>query len=242
MDLMFGVLFLATAAGLFSTAIAAEKVGPLLSTQWNQRDDYAQDAPRNQRVGCWSAALGQILYYHKLFPRGHVRYTCTDGTVIDEDLNKFEFPEDHALNATDDIARYLYAVSVVIQKDFGTGDYCVGHKARARLVSRHFGCRAALLDIKDLRSLDQALRRELDQGRPVMMHLSSKSKSYHATAVDGYETGGEATLFHINMGHGGEGDGWFRLDKPIDKYDDTTYHKLVMVAPLQAAKGRGKEE
>ncbi len=215
-------------------AFGSEKAAPLLSTQWGQRGQYAKYSPQNYRVGCWSTALGQILFHHRMFPHGRVRYRCTNGILVQENLDEHEFDESRLLDSTDEVAQYLYAVAVVIQKDFGTGKYRLNHRQRAQAVARHFSCRAVLYKAKDIGSLQTLIRAEIEKGRPVMIHLRDKKrKHFHAAVVDGYRTTDEATTFHINMGHAGRDDGWFRLDRPVGKYDDTAYHRLITVSPIR---------
>jgi hypothetical protein len=56
-----------------------EKVPHLLRTEWDQADIYSKHTPTQVRLGCWSTAIAQILYYHKLSPKGKVNYQCTLG-------------------------------------------------------------------------------------------------------------------------------------------------------------------
>jgi hypothetical protein len=208
-------------------------VSPLLSTQWGERGTFAKYAPNNDRVGCWSTALAQILHYHKLLPHGQVTYRCSNGLRVKEDLDQHRFDMPQLTHSPDEIARYLYAVSVVIQKYFGTGYYCVGHKQRAALIEQHFKCEAIYTATSNLSQLHRMLQSELDAHRPVMMHLRNQGRDkFHAVVVDGYETKGTRLRYHLNMGHEGQGDGWYRLDKAVEKYNDTNYHSIITVKPI----------
>ena len=220
-------------------------VAPLLRTQWGQRGEYAAFAPQQQRVGCWSTAIGQILRFHGLAPRGDVQYRTTAGTSLELDLesHKFDFrklasslAKRTPLAQKREVAGYLYCVSLTIQKDFGTGSYVLSHRDRADAVSEHFACTATLHETptKSLKQLGELLKSELNHGRPVMMHVRSLKKDYHAVAVDGYRIQNDIFYMHVNMGHGGKEDGWYRADRALSIYDDIPYRKLMTITPNTA--------
>lgn len=103
----------------------------LLRTHWYQDGEFAQFTPNQERVGCWSTAFAQILYFHRLKPSGQVRYECASGKV-DLDLDKLQFdwaqfPEEISARTTKEsvemAARYSFATAAVVRKDFGTGGY-----------------------------------------------------------------------------------------------------------------------
>jgi hypothetical protein len=230
------VLAFAVVAILAQSATASEGVEPLLSTHWGQRQEYTKYAPHHHRVGCWSTAFGQILYHHRLFPReGHVHYKCSkEGIVINEDLAAHEFNEGEPFRSTDEVARYLYTIAVIIHKDFGAAGYLLNHQERAEMVEKYFSCTVYLHKGLERNHLAKLLQTELDQGRPVLIHLRDKGKkSFHAAVVDGYKKSNNALLFHINMGHMGKDDAWFRLDQAVGKYDDPTYHLIMTITPNQ---------
>ena len=238
------ILFVLIAVGFFCIAHGDEPqtVEPLLRTQWGQREEYAAFAPRQQRVGCWSTAIGQILRLHGLSPRGDVQYRTSAGTSLKLDLESHEFDfrklADSLTTRTPvahkrEVAGYLYCVSLAIQKDFGTGSYVLSHRARADAVSRHFGCTATLHETptKSLRQLGALIKSELDERRPVMVHVRSRKKQYHAVAVDGYRIQNGVFYIHVNMGHGGKEDGWYRSDRALTIYDDIPYRKVMTITP-----------
>ncbi|MCP4627342.1 MAG: hypothetical protein GY850_28085 [bacterium] len=228
------VLLLATVFTLAQTASAIEEVSPLLQTRWGQRGVYARYAPNHLRVGCWSTAFGQILYHHRLFPgEGLVRYRCSkENIAIREDIGAYEFNERELSWSTDEAARYLYTIAVIIQKDFGTGSYVLKHKKRAGMIQRYFNCTTKFYKKLNGKALRDLLKSELKQGRPVLIHLRDRKKRrYHAAVVDGYKTTRDAPLFHVNMGHKGRDDDWFRFDHAVGKYDDVTYHRIITIIP-----------
>ncbi len=226
------------------TASAGKQVKPILKTTWAQRKQYAKFAPDNHRVGCWSTALGQILFYHRLTPSGKVSYECSTEYSISEDLESIKFnwrlfatkltAKTRSL-AVNQVARYLYFVATVIQKDYDTGSYVLGHKQRAEALTKHFECETEVFSSKSksIEELREILIAEVDASRPVMIHIRNKAKkSFHAAVVDGYRISGEKLKIHINMGHGGDDNGWFHFSGPVGKYNDPSYLKIITVKPI----------
>lgn len=104
----------------------------LLQTHWKQMGGFERYTPDHMRLGCWSTALAQIMYYHKLKPFGRVRYTSRKGFVINEELDSIpiefnQLPVQIDSSITDDdinaLARYNYYAALAVQKDFGTDSY-----------------------------------------------------------------------------------------------------------------------
>jgi hypothetical protein len=56
----------------------------LTTTRWKQMGGFERCTPDSLRTGCWSTALAQIVYYHKLKPYGHVEYTSRQNYKINE--------------------------------------------------------------------------------------------------------------------------------------------------------------
>jgi hypothetical protein len=115
-----------------SKTSAAADNSYLLKTHWYQDGPFAQFTPNHERVGCWSTAYAQILYYHRLKPAGRVTYDCSSGQKIDVNLDAYtfdwnQFADDVSVatpkNAAEQMARYSFATAAVVQKDFGTDHY-----------------------------------------------------------------------------------------------------------------------
>ena len=127
------ILLVVAIARLLPTAKAASAEGEhLLQTHWYQDGPFAQFAPDHERVGCWSTAYAQILYFHHLKPSGRVQYECTSGRKVDVDLGLYSFDWEQFPNeiteqtpqaAADQLARYSFATALAVRKDFGTGGY-----------------------------------------------------------------------------------------------------------------------
>ena len=122
----------------------------LLQTNWDQFGIYARHAPEQQRLGCWSTALAQILYYHRLRPTGIVNYTCSNGFAIRDTLSRYNLPWQNFSNkldatssseATEAVARYSYLTATAVQKDFGTGKYLIIVNPAGQ-IEKHFAAKA----------------------------------------------------------------------------------------------------
>ena len=214
-----------------------------LRTQWGQREVFARFSPGNFRLGCWSTAIAQILYYHRLVPSGSVEYTTSTGYHIDEDFDATTFDWSRFVNVLDDntpeasineVTRYVYYVATVIQKDYDTGSYVLRHAERAEAVSQHYECTATVYksSTHSMEQLKNIIINEINSNRPLMMHLRDLDKDlYHAVVVDGYENRDGIFFVHINMGHQGDEDGWYDFDAPILDYDDPSYKKFMVIVP-----------
>lgn len=122
-----------TAMMLMVTVEAAPSASDhLLTTHWYQDGLFAQFTPDHERVGCWSTAYAQILYFHRLKPTGRVRYECTSGYKVDVDLDQYRFDWEQFPNeiteqtpkiGSEQLALYSFATAVAVRKDFGTGGY-----------------------------------------------------------------------------------------------------------------------
>ncbi|MBN1873529.1 MAG: C10 family peptidase, partial [Anaerolineae bacterium] len=216
----------------------------LLETQWGQRDEFTRFSPDHLRLGCWSTAIAQIVYYHRLLPLGSVSYTTSTGYAIHEDFDAYSFNWDRFVNkiaadtsetSIDEVARYAYFTAVVIQKDFDTGDYLLGHAERAEAVATHYDAEAHLYSSSShsMEQLEQIIQQEIDAHRPVLLHLRTLAYSgdvgYHAVVADGYYMDDGQLWVHINMGVEGYTDGWYNFAEPIQGYDDKSYLKVMTI-------------
>jgi hypothetical protein len=130
----------------------AERPGQsyLLKTNWDQYGLYTKYTPNNEVLGCWSTAMAQILYHHRLRPSGFVNYQCSKGFVITDTLEK------HSLSWTDfsasldatspprvieTVARYSMLTAEAVRKDFGSPRY-LQMVNPAGQIEKYFPCKA----------------------------------------------------------------------------------------------------
>ncbi|MCX7023041.1 MAG: C10 family peptidase [Spirochaetes bacterium] len=220
---------------VFAWSAPRGRLGPLVSTQWKQRDAYAAFTPLNpetgehERLGCWSVAFAQILFLHKLEPRGSQAYSGeyyavkADFDAPDVDLSlvapRLEAGTPGARKL--ETARYLWYAALATGKDFGTGGYLGNSDLRRERIETHYG-----VGTRRLRTLDSSkaeieafIRSELESGRPLLLYVegsqAGEEGSGHALVIDGIEGSGESLSLHLNFGWEGVSDGWYAFWKPI---------------------------
>lgn len=208
----------------------------IIKTQWGQKNEYAKFSPDNYRLGCWSTALSQIMYYHKLVPQGTVNYTCTNGIKISEAIDISDIDFNPSTIDIEQAALYSYYTSIIIQKDFNTGSYILKHSERAKILEDFYNCNTSYYSSnkRPVTEIEKIIAKEIKNERPVMMHIRDSLKnSYHAVVVDGYKKDKNQVFVHINFGWEGKSDGWYDFYKPILKYNDVSYRKIITVKKLQ---------
>jgi len=214
----------------------------LLETNWGQRNEYTRFSPGNNRLGCWSTALAQIAYYHRLRPHGSVNYTSTYGYVTDEDFDSYQFDWDLFTNkitgstpedVINETVRYVYYTACAVQKDWGTGSYMLSHWGRSIAMENHYGVNAYFYyDYHPMETIRQVVQDQVRAGRPVMMHLRDLDHdSYHAVVVDAWRYEGDAFMVHIEYGSEGSYNGWYDFDAPIRHYNDNDYRRIMTITP-----------
>ena len=202
------------------------EAGTLLKTSWKQRGAYAAFTPNHERLGCWSVALAQILYYHSLVPHGSTSYTGKTFSVSADfgcpavDLGKVTeaLPETEQGSET---ARYLYYAALVTGKDFGTGGYTGNSDVRRQRLEEHYAVKTSRVRFpkNSQQEVEDFIRRELTGKRPLMLYVEGGKPGEegvgHALVIDGFKGAG-AMQVHLNFGWGGKSDGWYPLWEPIN--------------------------
>ena len=191
--------------------------GPLIHTHWRQDGPYAAMAPGGELLGCWSIAFAQVLAYHRVAPHGRVRYETRQAVIIDETLcsainwNRLVPAIEPGTSAESraETARYCYNAAVVVQKDFGRGEY----RNLAQIpgeISEHYGCAVERVNTM----LAETVRSELRLGRPLVAYFTDILqirivRTGHAAVLDGMAEKDGRLLVHLNLGWGGASDGWY---------------------------------
>lgn len=243
-----------------SVETSGEEKDYLLNTQWDQIDKYAKFCPDNSRTGCWSTAMAQIFYYHRMKPTGKVDYETTTGYKVREDLGSYEFDWNLFVEKLDDrtseesideVAKYIYFISLVLEKDFDTGqyktikseiknkaDYLNVNNAIIKLGS-HLNC-----EVEDYHyskedlgihsdEIEQLIKEEINSKRPIMMYFESGNQG-HAAVIDGYSYFDGKFLVHINQGSGGVANKWYDFNKSVANHlDDMNHRVLLTIKPLE---------
>jgi hypothetical protein len=217
----------------------------LVKTHWQQMGGFEACTPDSLRLGCWSTALAQIVYYHKLKPYGHVQYTSRQGYVINETLDSSQFNFDLFAAAIDtntagetvkQLAKYNYYAALAMQKDFGTDRY-MSKLAPARLLEEHYRMKVKrYISWHDfapytLGRLEKVIYQELNASRPVFLHFANLKDFGHSVVIDGYCYKNGVFMVHTNQGQGGPTDGWYDFHKGILRTDDTALRVIYTFKP-----------
>jgi hypothetical protein len=75
---------------------------------------------------------------------------------------------------------------------------------------------------------------ELTSNRPVMLFMDKENVNEigHAVVIDGYDIRGSKFMVHLNMGWGGEENGWYNFNEPILDYDGLiSNRKIITIKP-----------
>jgi Peptidase C10 family len=217
----------------------------LTNTHWKQMGGYEICTPDSLRTGCWSTALAQIVYYHKLKPFGHVEYISRQNYKINEDLDSSQFdfnlftPSIDSTTSKETIkqlAKYNYYAALAVQKDFGTDRY-MNKLASASLLEQHFKVKVERyiawhkLLPNTLGKLEKVIYEEINAKRPIFLHFANLKDFGHSIVVDGYCYKNGRFMIHTNQGQGGPDDGWYDFHKGILKANDNALRVVYTFKP-----------
>ncbi len=213
--------------------------GPYIKSRWKQDSVFAAFAPEHELLGCWSVAFAQVLAYHRLQPSGKVNYVTQKGALIDQEFNApvnwdmISPALDSAtpLNVSTETAKYCYYTSLVLQKDFGIGDY-KDISIIPDEVSEHYRCSVHRVDT----DIKNTVLTELEAGRPVIAYFNDilaikLVRNGHAAVIDGAAGKNGDILVHVNFGWGGKSDGWFNY---VDLANERKLLYIFTVIPFSA--------
>ena len=209
------------------------KVGPLLTTRWNQNKYYNTYCPwdansgpyYDYRVpnGCVALACAQIMNYHRYpdhgvgsstyIPQGYPRQTVN----FSQHHYHYDAMCDEPTSYANEIAKLAYHFGVAIQMGYTPdGSGASTDKAKEKLVSifkydpnitSYY--RSLYLDTLVTEYIE-ILKNEVDHHRVVYYSGCTEDfSSCHAYVLDGYD---EDDHFSINYGWGGSSNGFYAID------------------------------
>jgi Peptidase C10 family len=217
----------------------------LTTTHWKQMGGFERCTPDSLRTGCWSTALAQIVYYHKLKPYGHVEYTSRQNYKINENLDSFQFnfslftptiDTTTSQETINQLAKYNYFAALAVQKDFGTDRY-MNKLASTSLLEQHYKVMVERyiawhkLVPNTLGKLEKIIYNEINYKRPVFLHFANLNDFGHSIVVDGYCYKDGNFMIHTNQGQGGPDDGWYDFNKGILRTDDNALRVVYTFKP-----------
>ena len=218
----------------------------LTATHWEQMGGFEKFTPDSLRAGCWSTALAQIVYYHKLKPFGHVEYTSRQNFKINENLDSAQFnfnlftptiDSTTSQESKDQLAMYTYYAALTVQKDFGTDRY-MNKLVPATLIEKHYNVKVERyiawhnLVPNTLGKLEKIIYKEINQKRPVFLHFANLDDFGHSVVIDAYCYKDGNFMVHTNQGQGGPDDGWYDFHKGILRPNDDALRVVYTIKPL----------
>jgi len=220
-------------------AAGTTATGGWTTTRWKQSSPYNKYCPMDQNTnqrsitGCPSTAMSQILYYHKVInstrfdENDRYRQTYWQTINFDEDWETLQFLSFPQLNMHLDTIEVKFSSGVdlnnsdkaalnfacgmashTVYSSSGSGTFGIAYALRA---FQRFGFNNATL--LDHNSSDDEIRMKMvdniKAALPVQLGTVNEAWSTgHNVVVDGYR---DNDYFRINMGWGGNSDGWYKL-------------------------------
>jgi len=207
-----------------------ENQGPhLIQTQWHQHYPFNKALPmingRRVVVGCVNIALAQIMYNYQYPLHGNgVVHHAWNGQSLTAVLDRRLYWDKMPLRITpdtpdyciDELAALIRDISLINQTQFGIGPHEQSGAAfdMNRFIS-HFGFSSDIQKITSEKpDFFEIMNRELDAKRPVLISLQGQPID-HMAIVDGKMERFGKTLYHINMGWGGQHNRFYDLSRSI---------------------------
>ena len=225
------------------TRAGDNKIEPLIQVNWNQGAPYNRYCPRQEAVvGCVAVAMGQAMSVQRYpsRPQGRVSYSSAVYGAMNINFdNERAYNWDNIMNpqsdSYDELARFLYHAGMSVRMDYGKDGSGIPSNEVSRISQafmNHFaypeGVSHHWLDRYD-GDWKQLILNELHAGRAVVYNaLDSKAYAGHSFNIDGYDGN---SLFHVNWGWGGYGNGNFSLSYLRDASMNMNYdtgHVMVI--------------
>lgn len=229
----------------------------LISSTWDQSWPYNMHCPEidgnTAIVGCVATALSQIIRFWG-YPEhgfGSTSYLCHScGVRISEDFSETTYDYEHmpdilgydsSNEEKEAVSTLCYHAGVSVWMQYGVsssgvGMSNIGHYC-TRALKNNFGfdtntTRACYRSTMTSEQWVDTIRKEIEDGRPVFYcgydNDSPGNDAGHAFILDGYDS--VNSLFHVNWGWSGSGDGWFDLyNSELNVYG---YHFSALQAAL----------
>jgi len=202
---------------------------PLLTSQWNQDNNYNGLCPKDAAgpggrtyAGCVATAMGQLMYYHRwpLTGTGSYSYQLPVYGTIQADFGNTQYDWEGMANSitrpNKAIAELLFHLGVSVDMDYSPAGSGMWNHSAARSLRNHFKyCPETKYIFRDSTTLnwDSILIANLDQKKPLYYAGWSQNpsdSSGHAFVCDGYQG---FDYFHFNWGWGGAFDAYFYLNQ-----------------------------
>lgn len=216
--------------------LKSEGKSVLLKTAlWEQHEPYNRYTPKidgkHAVTGCVATAMGIVMKYfgypdRAVNPPASNSYTLNDENETitvqidysdgyDWDLMLTEYEEgSYTEKQANEVAKLLYHCGANLHMDYSLNGSSTPTKHIAYALSEVFGyspsVRYLLKEAYRWEEWKEMIRKELDEGYPVILHGENPkaTESSHAFVCDGYQYD---DLYHINWGWGGSSNGYYTL-------------------------------
>ena len=219
------------------TRAGDSKIEPLIKVKWNQSAPYNTYCPRQKAlVGCVAVAMAQAMSVQRYpsRPQGKVSYSsAVYGALSINFDNERAYNWDNIMNPAsdsyDELARFLYHAGMSVRMDYGEDGSGIPSNEVSRIsqaLMNHFsypqGVTYHWFDNYE-GDWKQFLLNELQAGRAIVYNaIDSKARAGHSFNIDGYDGN---SLFNVNWGWGGYGNGYFSLTYLRDATMNMNYDK-----------------
>jgi len=204
-----------------------EPVRAPLATKWGAEPAIHRYVP-GDKVGCWSIAVAQLAYHHRLGPRGTTSYRIgrVPVDVTFDPAFRWEQllptlrrqPDSPAYRET---ARYIYYAGAVMGASFDAQaprEYLGNSDLRRQRITQFYGAETRRVRAsEDPAALIRLIESELRANRPLLLYIDNRTLTAgHAVVIEGirWDAGGSPQVL-INFGWSGKDDGWYSLWQPI---------------------------
>lgn len=199
------------------TGDSQQKIGPLLTTNWDQTRPYNNMCPEVSGAlsvtGCVATAMAQNLNFYEWPPRGEgerngINFAETEYDYANMlDVYRGSYTDVEA----DAVATLMRHCGAAVDMNYspsasGATDQMI-HYALINHFRYNPGTRLVFRDYMSVKDWESLIYNELKNNGPVIM-CGQANGGGHCFNVDGYQGGG---YFHLNWGWGGAYDGYFLL-------------------------------
>lgn len=196
--------------------------GPFIDTDWDQGTPYNSYAPidpetgRRSVTGCVATAMAQVIDYYE-YP-SNIRFydyfdytsTYTDPEIYIEaepaSIDSIDYNGAGTTPTNDMIARLMKACGVSVQMNYSSEASGTNVYAWNMISTWRFGYAVDLMP-EDTDFLTELANSIMDE-KPCLFSMYGPYGG-HQVVCDGYNS--TSNTFHLNMGWGGSGNGWFNF-------------------------------
>lgn len=207
-------------------------VGPLIQTSWDQKAYYNYFCPSSigtptgyggkVPVGCVATTMGQIMKYYNFPDTGVGTHSYSHGTFgklsADFGITKYNFanmPNQASSAKYRDLARLLADAGVSVNMDYAKDGSGALNSSVPIALTKYFNYDNKTISLAYMSEYTASewqslLISELNSNRP-LYYSGYDPEGGHAWVCDGYQTSNGTTMFHMNWGWSGSGNGYFAI-------------------------------